>query len=294
MTAECPATERARPLLGTLVATRVRGLGEREAHRAIDEAFGEIELIHSRMSFHEAGSDVSMLNRDAHRRPVRVHPYTYDVLRLAREFSEASEGSFDVTVATVLVNWGFLPSPSPEPHPDPLADWRDIDLQSGCHVRFRRPLWIDLGGIAKGYAVDRAIEKLRQHGAPAGSVNAGGDIRVYGQPAESVALRLELGPSRELPVVKIQNGSIASSDGAPARRPQRGTIRAPHIDSRTHRPSGLRCFVSVVAPDCVTADSLTKAVLVRRDRSDELLKRYGATAFLYRFNRGWRRLGLDA
>ena len=288
------ATERARPLLGTLVAIRVHGLHEDEVHRTIDAAFAEIELVHSRMSFHEPDSDVSLLNREAHNRSVRVHPHTYEVLRLARDFSETSEGSFDITVAPVLVDWGFLPPPSSDLRADPRADWRDIELQDDFHVRFRRPLWIDLGGIAKGYAVDLAIGVLQARGAPAASVNAGGDIRVYGQSAESIVLRLSLGSSRDVPVIEIENGSIASSDGAPERQPQRGAMRAPHIDGRSRRPTGLRSFVSVVAPECVTADALTKAVLACRDRSAELLKRYDATAFLYRFNRGWRRLGLDS
>src|SRR5256885_10409569 len=92
--AHCPVIERARSLLGTRMAVRVHGLSEVEAHCAIDEAFAEIALIHSRMSFHAAGSDVSNLNRDACDSPVPVHPHTFEVLRLAAEFSEASEGCF--------------------------------------------------------------------------------------------------------------------------------------------------------------------------------------------------------
>src|SRR5258708_6648865 len=186
-----PRIERARPLLGTTVSIRVHGLSEADAHRAIDEAFGEIALVHRLMSFQQAESDVSLLNRAACERTQDVHPATFEVLHRAREIAEASEGCFDITVAAKLVEWGILPAPDSRYRPDPHADWRDIELGEDFSVRFRRPLWIDLGGIAKGYAVDRAIEKLQRHGATQACVNAGGDLKIYGPEAEVIALRPE-------------------------------------------------------------------------------------------------------
>jgi thiamine biosynthesis lipoprotein len=169
----------------------VHGLIDADAHRAIDEAFGEISLVHRLMSFHEAASDVSRLNREACGRTSDVHPATFEVLHWAREIAEASGGCFDITVAAKLVAWGILPPPDSPHAPDPHADWRDIELGEDFSVRFRRPLWIDLGGVAKGYAVDRAIEKLRRHGATEACVNAGGDLKIYGPEAEVIALRPE-------------------------------------------------------------------------------------------------------
>ena len=293
MTPGCPVIEQARPLLGSRVAIRVQGPSEVEAHRAIDDAFGEIALIHSRMSFHEAGSDVSILNRDAYDWPVLVHPHTFEVLRLARELSEASEGCFDITVASRLVDWGFLPSPMSRLRPDPQSNWRDVELRKDRRVRFRRPLWIDLGGIAKGYAVDQAIERLRTHGVGQALVNAGGDLRVYGPASERVTLRPKSGSSDALPIIEIDNASVASSNGMPERRGPRNKMRAPHIDARRRQPVGTRSFVAVVAERCVTADALTKTVLAFGKESENLLRRYDATAHLHTL-RGWRSLGPNA
>ncbi|PYM17175.1 MAG: hypothetical protein DMD81_10050 [Candidatus Rokuibacteriota bacterium] len=210
--------ERARPLLGTYVAIRVSGVPESCAHGAIDAAFDQIALVHHRMSFHEAESDVSRLNENALRHAVQVHPRTYEVLRWAQQIAEASHGWFDVTVARHLVAWGVLPRPRSAYDPDPRASWRDIELRRDGAVRFHRPTWIDLGGIAKGYAVDRAVELLRASGVPQGCVNAGGDLRVFGPAAERVRLRTGSRVRGVVPVVDVENASIASSGRA--RRPR--------------------------------------------------------------------------
>src|SRR5712691_4775026 len=171
--------ERARPLLGTRVAIRIHGLPAVRAHRAIDAAFQEVEQIHAHMSFHEPESDVSRLNREAFRRPVVVDPRTVEVLEWSRRMGAWSRGCFDITVAAQLVDWGVLPPPDAPHRPDRDGSWRDVEILANGTVRFHRPVWIDLGGIAKGYAVDRAVECLRRGGARQGCVNAGGDLRVW-------------------------------------------------------------------------------------------------------------------
>jgi thiamine biosynthesis lipoprotein len=210
MRSSSPKIERARPLLGTTVSIRVNGLGQADAHRAIDEAFGEIALVHRLMSFQQPQSDVSRLNREASVRTQDVHPATFEVLHWAREIAEASLGCFDITVAAKLVEWGILPAPDSRYPPDPHADWRDIELGEDYGVRFRRPLWIDLSGIAKGYAVDRAIEKLQRHGLTQACVNAGGDLRIYGSEAEAVALRHETPAAECMPFLEIEHAAVAA------------------------------------------------------------------------------------
>ena len=286
-----PATvERARPLLGTLVAIRVHGLAEVRAHRAIDAAFEEIEQIHARMSFHEPGSDVSRLNREAFRRSVTPDPRTVEVLGLARQMSEHSRGQFDITVAAQLVDWGMLPPPACPDRPDPRGCWRDVELLAGGAVRFRRAVWIDLGGIAKGYAVDRAIECLAGWGARQCSVNAGGDLRILGPEMERI--RLDWGSPADpvLPILELENGGVASSSGRPARRRHRGGFRGPHVEGRRRGPVGTRSFACVVAERCVVADALTKVVLAQGAHSETVLRRYGASAYLFRPGHGWRSL----
>lgn len=285
-----PVVERARPLLGTLVAIRVRGLPEGRAHRAVDAAFAEIEQIHARMSFHEPDSDVSRLNREAFHRPVTVDPCTAEVLRLARQMGEHSRGRFDITVAAQLVDWGLLPAPDYPHRPDPRGCWRDVELLAGGAVRFHRAVWIDLGGIAKGYAVDRAVECLHRWGAPQCSVNAGGDLRILGPEMEGIRLNWGSAADSVLPILELESGSVASSSGRPARRRHRRRFRGPHVDARERGPVGTCSFVCVVAERCVVADALTKVVLAQGPRSETVLRRHGASAHLYRPGHGWRSL----
>jgi thiamine biosynthesis lipoprotein len=277
--------ERARPLLGTYVAVRATAASARQAGRAIDAAFDEIARIDALMSFQRPDSDVARLNREAARRPVCVDRRTAAVLRWARALATASGGGFDVTVAPQLVAGGWLPVPIDAAAPDPSASWRDVVLDADGSVRFRRPLWIDLGGIAKGYAVDRGAAVLRAHGAH-GCVNAGGDLRVVGAAVERVALRLDAPHAQDRPVVELRDGALASS-GTPSGR------AGPHIDPRRGDPVRERRFVCVVAARCVVADALTKVVLARGQRSVSLLRRYGAVAHLHGAH-GWRHLGMAA
>ena len=119
-------------------------------------------------------------------------------------------------------------------------------------------------------------------------------MRVYGPAAECVVLRLEFGPEDALPVVKIKNGSLASSEGMHDHHPQRDRNRLPHCDGARRQPVGVNSFVSVVTEQCVFADALTKVVLSRGKRSEPLLRSYGATAYLHTLGQGWRRLGMNA
>src|SRR5262249_52049712 len=130
---DCEHTRRARPLLGTVVAIGIDGVPGAEAHELIEAGFEAVEEIHPLMSFHASASDVSLVNREAVVRPVRVDPATYAVLAKAVSFAAASSGAFDVTVATKLVEDGFLPRPEGAGVPDPAASWRDIELTAdGC------------------------------------------------------------------------------------------------------------------------------------------------------------------
>lgn len=264
------------------MAIRVGGLPEASAHRAIDAAFEEIRQIHVRMSFHEADSDVSRLNREAFHRPVAVDPRTAQVLELSRQMGDRSDGCFDITVAGRLVEWGLLPVPERASRPDPAASWRDIGLRPDGTVRFRRRLWIDLGGIAKGYAVDRAVECLRRLGVVRCCVNAGGDLRTWGPRMERIHLAWPPAAEGALPILELENGSVASS---------RGHRGGPHVHGRRRGPVGADCFVSVVAERCAVADALTKIVLAQGIRSEPMIRTLGARAYLHRPRDGWRALG---
>jgi FAD:protein FMN transferase len=282
--------ERAQPWLGTFVSVRVGGLSDREAGEAIDAAFAEVSGVHGLMSFHDDASELSLLNREAAVRRVRVHPYTYDVLTQARAMAEATDGTFDITTGFELVEWQLLPRSDNAATPG--GCWKDVELHGDGWVRFRRPLTIDLGGIAKGYAVDRAIERLLHFKPVSAVVNAGGDLRVTGEAAERVGLYFEgIERTRSAPVLELQNGSLASSSGHLSRKLFQGTTVGPHVDGQKREPASSRRFVSVVAASCVTADALTKVVMARGAGARAALEQFDAQAYVHDPGEGWTILG---
>jgi FAD:protein FMN transferase len=285
---------RSRPLLGTFVEVAATHASTRRAHRAVDAAFDEVALVHRRMSFHDPDSDVSRVNREALDHAVAVHPATFEVLRWARTIAEGSDGCFDVTVASELVRRGMLPRPRSPHEPCRDGSWRDVELLGDHRVRFHRPVWIDLGGIAKGYAVDRAIERLGALGATQACVNAGGDLRVMGSAIERVRLRPAAASDRPAAVVELVNGSLASSGGGIGERHDLERFAGFHVHGAARRPMGSRTFACVMAEQCVIADALTKVVLGTRSRGAAILRQFGATAHVYTARSGWHTIGAAA
>lgn len=280
---------RARPWLGTFVEIRAAGLAEEAATAAIEAAFAEVAAVHRLMSFHEADSDLSRLHRAPAGTAVTVDARTFDVLATALRIAEESDGRFDPTIAAQLVAWGFLPPPAASQHPDPAASWCDVELLGASRVRLRRRLWLDLGGIAKGYAVDRALDVLRRSGAAAACVNAGGDLGHFGAEAQRVDLRL--GEDMALPRLELADAAVATSAVDAARRRSGGRWRGGHVNPRTRRPVRAHRAVSVVAATCLIADALTKVVLADTRIGERLLRRHSASACLHDGRRGWRMLG---
>src|ERR1700746_1782991 len=151
---------RARPLLGTIVEITIDSYPDQSAELAIDRAFASIAAIHQQMSFHDPNSLLSRANREAFDRPVSVDDKTFQVLTIARDFYLLSGGLFDPTIAPILQRTEFLPAFDEGPT-ESEASFADVELLSHNRVRFRRPgIRLDLGGIAKGFAVDQAMAAL--------------------------------------------------------------------------------------------------------------------------------------
>lgn len=277
------SVRRARPLLGTFVEIVACGDSRDATHAAVTAAFDAVAVVDRLMSFHNRDSDVSRLNREAPAHIVKVDPLTFQVLETARELHELSGGLFDVTVASGLQRLGLLPADEPEvlPPTAPRANFDAVELLSGCGVRFHHPaVKIDLGGIAKGYAVDRAVEVLRSRGISSGIVNAGGDLFVFGREAHRVHIRNPLDPLLMLCHLDLANEALASSGNyaMPSRLPT--TAPSAILHPANHSPTRSICAASVRAPSCTLADALTKVVILAGECTAPLLKRFGASALL--------------
>jgi FAD:protein FMN transferase len=265
---------RARPLLGTLV--EIGAAGEHAAP-AIEAAFREIEIIHRLMSFHEIDSDIARLNRAPLLTAQQVDPRTYEVLSWAQKISALSDGAFDITVGAKLVTAGFLPKPADAEWPSEEANFRDLSLLSDNRVLLRRRAWIDLGGIAKGYAVDRAAATLKCNGVDSGIVNAGGDLYAFGAP-QPIHIRHPEDASRLFSLGTLTDAAVASSSGCFTERREDGDSTDPLVDPRRNTTMRWQQSVTVVAPRCLIADALTKVVRLAPQRAAKILLRFGAQA----------------
>jgi len=267
---------RARPWLGTLVEIGAAGAN---AAAGIEAAFCEIETIHRLMSFHEVNSDVSRINRAAPGEIVRVDRRTYEVLGCAQLTSRLSAGAFDITVGGRLVEAGLLPRPQGAGDFDQDASYEDLLLRPDDSVTLTRHVWIDLGGIAKGYAIDRAVQVLKKSGITSGIVNAGGDLYVFGD-RQPIHIRHPEDVSLVLPLGFIVNAAVASSSGCFALPASGGRANDPLIAPKRNIAVQWRKGFTVIARQCMIADALTKVIRLAPRRAPRILNRLRAQAIV--------------
>ncbi|MDD3610453.1 MAG: FAD:protein FMN transferase [Halothiobacillaceae bacterium] len=268
---------RLRPLLGTFVEVQVEAaLCEDELQAAVDAAFARMSEIQERMSFHDPHSELSRINRAQASVIHEIGADTWRVLALARDIARRSDGLFDCTIGGELVREGRLPDHGFAPFDPP--DWRAVELLPGHRVRLRRSLALTLDGIAKGYAVDQAVATLRALGVDNGLINAGGDLRVFGEQALPIAVREADGSVRE--IGRWRDCAIASSaTGLPEDEQSRfpSCIMRPGA-ARHPESAGPPSVWTVSAAQAWQADALTKvAALAPHTRRASLIARLGGT-----------------
>ena len=262
---------RAQLWLGTLVEVALPARDACEVRFAA--AFAAVAHVHRTMSAHDSRSDVARIARLAHRRAVAVDPGTYAVLEQALRLWKETRGAFDVAVAPVLARAGLLPARSASPEA-----WHGrmhaVALLPHHRVRTTRPVALDLSGIAKGYAVDRAVVALRQAGASRGIVNAGGDLRVFGAYVwVPIRVRRPDVPAQAVHLFDLHDAAAATS--ADYFRGPRGGL----VDPRTRALRAIDGSITVTAPTCALADALAKIVALDPQRAPAMLARHGAYAF---------------
>lgn len=270
---------RARPQLGTVVEISATGARGR-VRRAIDQAFDAVADVHALMSYQDPESELSHINRCAFSEAVPVHAHTWQVLNAAYSLAEASAGLFDITIAPTLTRLGFLPRHPGFPRVSRHGNWRHVALLPNQRVRLLRRLRLDLSGIAKGYAVDVAIHTLQASGMHAGRVNAGGDLRVFGATPQTIHVRAPHAPTQALPLLQLTEGAAATSAAYFSSHRQAHQRVAPLIHPYTRTACNSERSVTVLAPNCMHADALTKVVQADPAQATQILKRYQARALI--------------
>jgi FAD:protein FMN transferase len=248
--------QRLRPLFGTFVSIEAEAEPEATALSAVAEAFAAVEKVGALMH-PTTGGDLARLRAAREGEPVELEPWTYEILRTCRQLHADTRGVFD----PCLPGWpGRMP---------------DIEVDDDRpRIVKRADVALDLGGIAKGFAVDRAIETLRERGCRSGLVNAGGDIRVFGPASREILLRLPFGRVHRL---RIGEEAVAVSEPKSECSPaeHRGFYRGDTGETVVGR------WVAVIAPTATLADGLGKyAMLCAPEVASAGLARHGARALL--------------
>ena len=266
-----------RPLLGTYVGIDARHPDSRVAAAAIEAAFNAIETVQRLMTAFDANSDIGRINARAHEEPVTVHPWTAEVLRLAQALHHDSDGLFDCGIAPRLASWDMLP---PDTMARPQSSVARLCIDDDNRVSSTQPTRIDLGGIAKGYAADKAAEAAIAAGATGVVVNAGGDLRIAGDAEEVIHLRHPSQPAQACEAGTLADGAIATSGTYFSKRQYQSTWVSALVDPRSGQPVLDDASYSVIAPSCSLADGLTKVLALSRNPNHPCLQRHGAQALI--------------
>ena len=264
-----------RLMLGTLVESEATHPDLSVARAALRAGFDRIDDVDRMMSIFRADSEISRVNGLAGRDAVSVSDDTYRVLREARALGARTRGALDVTILPLMRLWsgaardGRLPSRVELDTTAGLVGVGDLVLDE-CRraVALRRPgAGIDLGGIAKGYAVDVAVEALRVRGIVSGIVNAGGDLRVLGRSPDGslwrIGLRHPLRPDSLILSLGVEDESVATSGNYFRYFTVAGRQYGHVLDPRTGTPAETALSATVVAPRAMRADGLATGALVR-------------------------------
>ncbi len=258
-------------IMGTRCAVELWSEDRAAGEASINAVFDEFRRVDRLMSTYKPESELSRVNAGASKAPVRVSRELYDMLATSIEYSKLTRGAFDITYASV----GYLYDYRAGVHPDdatiaralPGINWQHLQLlPKTTSVRFTRPgMRVDLGGIGKGYAVDRGIAVLQKRGIDRAMVNAGGDTRIigdrFGRPwivgirnpddAGKVALRLPL------------TDTAISTSGDYERYFEEGGVRYHHIlDPHTGKSARKVRSVTILADTATRTDALTKSVFI--------------------------------
>ncbi|MBV9697946.1 MAG: FAD:protein FMN transferase [Gammaproteobacteria bacterium] len=263
--------ERTDAIMGTRIYVQVWSEDPARGEAAIDAVMDEMRRIDALMSHYRPESQLSHINARANSEPVQVDPELFDLIKLSTYYSQLTEGAFDITYASV----GYLYDYPKHVHPTeaqiksalPAVNWRNMLLDEAHHtVRFEHPgMRIDLGGIGKGYAVDRGIELLKARGITHAVVTAGGDSRILGDHMGRpwlVAIRHPDDPQKVVTRIPLSDTAMSTS-GDYERYFDEDGVRYHHIiDPHTgHSASKVRS-ATILAPTATQTDGMSKTAFV--------------------------------
>jgi len=260
-----------------LVADRDQAVA---AQRQFESVEAELRRLEALLSTWIESSQISRFNAADAGQPLFLDQEVMTVLRLGHELHSSTAGTFDITARPLIELWrragqeGLLPSEDELTAARAESTWDHIHLAAGEVRKDHSSTRVDVDGIAKGHAIDRALEVLRDSGARGGMVEIGGDLRLFGQGPEGqtwkVAIRSPFADT-SWAEIELQQGAVCSS-GDYARSVEIDGQRYSHIiDPRSGWPTEETPAVTVVGPDAATADAWATALSILGDAGLDLL-----------------------
>jgi thiamine biosynthesis lipoprotein len=265
-----------REVMGTFAHVLVVAPGKKTAQKCIDLAFEQLQRVDALMSAHNPESELGKINRLASNQPVKVSESTFNVLQRAVHFSRLTDGAFDVTVGALIDLWresadaNHLPSSQQIMMARSKVGYQNLLLDANnMTVHFAVDgMKLDLGGIAKGYAIDKAVEAMKSAGARGGMVDVGGDIRCFGIAVGRKKHWLiglqdpNVADERIILTLKLSDSAVTTSGDYRRFVVIDGKKHSHIIDTSTGQSSKELSSVTVIASNATDADALATAVSV--------------------------------
>jgi thiamine biosynthesis lipoprotein len=265
--------KRAQMHMGTLVTVTAVAFDTQVGDRAVQAAFDEIKRLEQLLSTWRSDSELSQVNAEAGRRPVNVSRETIEVVRRSLDISRLTHGGFNIALGPAIEAWSVterqqIPDDRALEQLKLLVDWTSIQLDQKAQTIYlpRKGMRLDVGGVGKGYAADRAVEVMKRAGAKGGVVALSGDIKAFGVLAERTGFPVGIRHPRDegalIGMIDLQDEAISTA-GDYERFFERDGIRYHHIlDPHTLQPARGCQSVTVIAKDGVMADGLDTGIFV--------------------------------
>jgi thiamine biosynthesis lipoprotein len=280
--------------MGTTTTIVVYGQDRFKLQAAVNTAFEEMQRLDGMLSNYRAQSEWSQMNRAAAERPFQVSKELFDLLSACVRYSEATEGTFDISVGPLMKIWGFYKGTGRFPHRAEIkgamarVGYKLIELDRQARtVHFRRAgVELDPGGIGKGYAADRMAAILRQEGIESGLITSGSStIYAIGAPPSEpkgwrIAIRHPKNASKTVEEVFLKNESMSTSGSYEKFFRAGGRIYSHIMDPRTGFPAEGMLSVSVITPSALDGEAWTKPYFINGRRWAAKHKLNGSRVYL--------------
>ncbi|MEJ2008398.1 MAG: FAD:protein FMN transferase, partial [Acidobacteriota bacterium] len=261
--------------MGTVFTLVAYGSNSTYLAEVASQVFAEIDRLDDQMSNYKPDSELSLINREAARHAVIVEPGLFKLIQRSLQYSRETGGGFDITVGPLMKAWGFFRGRGQLPSQPELAQvlkrigYEHVKLDAATRtIRFDEPgIEIDLGAIAKGYAVEQAVEILRANGIKQALISSGtSSIYALGSPPEEngwkISVRNPLDRSKAACVLRLQNLSLSVSGDYEKFFKLGGKIYAHIMDPHTGMPVENMLSTAVISPSATDADALSTSFFV--------------------------------